>query len=229
MRKSLSVIGFLLLCSSGLIGQTSTTTIQIVAPASLGTVTPSPVHYVQNVGGPISLSSSTNGFNSTCTATVGTTALPVTFSATTNTLTGTITPAMVSGAVGTNLTITITCTPSPLTLNLPPALPNGKVGVAYSASLPALTGISGGVPPYSWTLTSGSLPPGVTLSSSGVVSGLPSGAGSFNFGFTVKDSTIVATSHSATLTWVASTSSVTGYTVYRGTTAAGPFHRSLRA
>jgi hypothetical protein len=95
---------------------------------------------------------------------------------------------MASVAPGTNLTVTINCTPAPLTMNTPAVLPNAQVGVAYSASLPTTTGIYGGTPPYTWTVNSGSLPPGLTLSSSGIVTGTPSGAGSSTFGFLVTDS-----------------------------------------
>ena len=49
-------------------------------------------------------------------------------------------------------------------------LPNGTVGVVYNQSLAA----SGGVTPYTWSLVSGALPTGMTLSSSGVLSGTPS-------------------------------------------------------
>lgn len=192
MRK---ILGFALVCllaAGGARGQTATTTIAIVAPASLGTITPTPAHFYQNTAAPISLASSTNGFNASCTATAGTTALPVTYSSTTQALTGTLTAAMTSGAVGSTLSITITCTPPVLTMNSPVQLPNAQVGVVYTASLSTVTGLSGGMPPYAWSLTSGSLPAGLALSSSGIVSGTPSGAGSASFGFTVTDSSGLA-------------------------------------
>lgn len=56
----------------------------------------------------------------------------------------------------------------------------GAVGTAYSQTLTA----SGGVSPYSWSISSGSLPAGLTLSSDGAISGMPSVSG--NFSFTVK-------------------------------------------
>ena len=55
------------------------------------------------------------------------------------------------------------------------SLPSGTVGVAYSATLAA----SGGVTPYAWSLASGSLPAGVTLSSGGAISGMPTATGTF--------------------------------------------------
>lgn len=192
MKRFFILAALNLFYAFGVQGQTATTTITIVAPASLGTVTPSPKSFYQNTSAPISLASSTNGFNSGCTVTVGSAALTVTYSSTTQSLSGTLTVAMTSGAVNSTVTITITCTPLPLTMNSPVVLPNGKVGASYSTSLQSATGLAGGIPPYTWTLTSGNLPPGLTLSSSGVVSGTPSGAGSASFGFTVKDSSGLA-------------------------------------
>jgi uncharacterized protein (TIGR03437 family) len=52
-------------------------------------------------------------------------------------------------------------------------LPGGTVGVAYSVNLP----VTGGTPPYNWTLLGGALPPGLSLSSSGTLSGVPSQPG----------------------------------------------------
>ena len=53
------------------------------------------------------------------------------------------------------------------------ALPSGQVGTAYSTTLAA----SGGTPPYQWSISSGALPPGLTLSAStGVISGTPTTA-----------------------------------------------------
>jgi hypothetical protein len=62
---------------------------------------------------------------------------------------------------------------------LSPLVP-AAVGLAYSQTL----GASGGVGPYSWVVTSGSTPSGLTLSAAGIISGTPSTAG--NYGFTVR-------------------------------------------
>jgi hypothetical protein len=74
-------------------------------------------------------------------------------------------------------------TPSPLTVTTN-GLPNGTTGTAYSANLAA----SGGTSPYTWSLIGGSLPPGLALSSAGVISGTPSSAGVFSVTFQAKDS-----------------------------------------
>ena len=67
-------------------------------------------------------------------------------------------------------------------------LPGSVVGTAYSLTLSA----TGGAPPYSnWVVSTGSLPPGLTLNATnGVISGLPSSAAGSPFSFTVivKDS-----------------------------------------
>ena len=47
---------------------------------------------------------------------------------------------------------------------------------------------TGGVPPYRWTLTDGSLPIGLSLSDDGKVTGMPTATGSFLFTITVNDS-----------------------------------------
>lgn len=59
------------------------------------------------------------------------------------------------------------------------SLSDGAVGVAYGDQLQG----SGGQPPYSWSLAAGStiLPPGLTLASSGSISGTPTEAGTFKF------------------------------------------------
>jgi hypothetical protein len=48
--------------------------------------------------------------------------------------------------------------------------------------------VSGGSPPFSWTATAGTLPPGLMLGSDGSLSGTPTSAGSFTFTVTATDS-----------------------------------------
>lgn len=66
----------------------------------------------------------------------------------------------------------------------PATLPNGAVTAAYSQTLAA----SGGVAPYSFAVTAGALPAGLTLSAGGVLSGTPTAGGTFNFTATATDS-----------------------------------------
>ncbi len=64
------------------------------------------------------------------------------------------------------------------------SFPVGVVSRLYSATLTAV----GGATPYTWSLASGNLPAGVTLSSSGQVSGTPTASGNFFFTVQVTDS-----------------------------------------
>lgn len=63
------------------------------------------------------------------------------------------------------------------------SLPDAAQDSSYNHQLAA----SGGRSPYTWTQTSGALPPGITLSSSGLLSGSPSSAGSYSFSVEVGD------------------------------------------
>jgi hypothetical protein len=73
--------------------------------------------------------------------------------------------------------------PAPLTITTS-ALPNGQVGAAYAATLAA----SGGAPSYTWSISTGSLPAGLTLSAGGVISGTATASGTFHFTVQVADS-----------------------------------------
>lgn len=66
----------------------------------------------------------------------------------------------------------------------PASLPAATAGTAYSQNVLA----SGGTAPYTFALTAGALPAGMTLSSVGVLSGTPTSSGSFNFTVTATDS-----------------------------------------
>ncbi|MBI5406699.1 MAG: putative Ig domain-containing protein [Nitrospirae bacterium] len=64
------------------------------------------------------------------------------------------------------------------------SLNNGTARAAYSQTVTA----AGGKTPYSWSVTTGSLPPGVVLNTStGVISGTPTTPGTFNFTVQVQD------------------------------------------
>jgi hypothetical protein len=97
------------------------------------------------------------------------------------------------GGVSNSATFTIAATSSPLTINAPKTLPFGAVGTLYSQSLTAV----GGIPPYSWSLVSGALPSGLSLSSSGQISGTATSMGTLSFTMKVVD----AASSSATQTF----------------------------
>ncbi|MGH9443467.1 MAG: putative Ig domain-containing protein [Thermoanaerobaculia bacterium] len=71
----------------------------------------------------------------------------------------------------------------PTILLSPPTLPGGADGVAYNQTITA----TGGVAPYTYAVTSGSTG-ALNLSSSGVISGSPSGTGTLSFTVTATDS-----------------------------------------
>jgi hypothetical protein len=68
----------------------------------------------------------------------------------------------------------------------PAVLPTGANGVAYPAT--GFTATGGPViPPFTWSLPSGGLPPGLNLSSAGVISGTPTQSGIFDFTLQLTD------------------------------------------
>ena len=75
--------------------------------------------------------------------------------------------------------------PPTLMITTASPLPDGAVETPYSRTLTAF----GGQPPYTWSLTDGALPAGLSLSSEGVISGTPTGAGTFFFDVQVEDAT----------------------------------------
>jgi hypothetical protein len=96
------------------------------------------------------------------------------------------------------------------------ALASGTAGAVYSQNLQA----TGGTPAYTWSITSGSLPDGLSLAGgSGVISGTPTAKGSFNFTATVSDSSSPVQTKSVTLTIIiASTQlAITSSTLASGT------------
>lgn len=82
------------------------------------------------------------------------------------------------------LSITISSVPTPLTITTN-SLPEGKRNQAYTATLVA----SGGIIPYTWSVTPG-LPTGLTLIPAlGVIIGTPTAMSNVNYNFTVRDLT----------------------------------------
>ena len=88
--------------------------------------------------------------------------------------------AKLADVVGST-TLTIQSTPLVITMTLSPT---GIVSVAYTATLTA----SGGTIPYTWSITSGTLPSGLTLhTNSGAITGTPTATGTFSFIVQVRD------------------------------------------
>jgi hypothetical protein len=78
-----------------------------------------------------------------------------------------------------------------------PGARTGTVGTATSLQLAA----SGGTAPYTWTATG--LPPGLSISSAGLISGTPTTAGSYSVTVTARDS--AGATGSASFSWTIST------------------------
>jgi len=76
----------------------------------------------------------------------------------------------------------LTVSPAP-TIPSAGLLPGGTVGVPYQTTLT----VKDGTPPFIWTITQGSLPQGVVLFASGVISGTPTQAGNFSFSALARD------------------------------------------
>lgn len=113
-----------------------------------------------------------------------------------------------SGVSGDNLIVgiiafkNITLGPPPLSAscNTPPT---GYVGSPYSHTFTA----SGGTSPYTFALSSGALPTGLSLNtSSGVLSGAPTAAGTFAFSILVTDSALATTTINCSILIVAASS-----------------------
>jgi hypothetical protein len=80
-------------------------------------------------------------------------------------------------------TVTLTViTTQPLVVTTT-SVPAATLGSPYSATLQA----TGGIPPYSWSVASGSLPNGLSLSPSGTISGTPQLPQTSSFGVQVVD------------------------------------------
>jgi large repetitive protein len=74
------------------------------------------------------------------------------------------------------------------------SLPQGSVGALYQAGF----SVSGGAPPYTWNAT-GSVPPGLTVFSSGIIQGIPTAAGNYTFVVSVTDRNQLSASKSFTV------------------------------
>lgn len=104
----------------------------------------------------------------------------------------------------------------------PATLPNGTGGTPYSQTLSA----SGGIGAYTFSLTAGALPPGMSFSSGGVLSGTPTAAGVFNMTVTATDANGQSGSRAYALTIASPTLSIDPTTLPGGT-AGTPYSATL--
>lgn len=102
-----------------------------------------------------------------------------------------------AGSTPVNITVTDAATPHATvtanivitvgniaTLTLTGSLPNATLGAHYDQTLAA----TGGVAPYTYAVTQGTLPAGLSLSSTGILSGSPTTVGASSFTVTATDS-----------------------------------------
>ncbi len=85
---------------------------------------------------------------------------------------------------------------SVLTISTGSPLPDGTVASVYSTALSA----SGGTAPYTWALASGTLPPGLSLSSGGLISGTPTTPGAYSITARVTDNVAATTTKAFSIT-----------------------------
>ncbi len=115
--------------------------------------------------------------------------------------------ALISKAGSANVTIvssespastafTFTINPQPLLISTPAKLPVGHAGAAYSQSL----AVGGGVAPYTWSVISGALPSGLSLSKLGAITGVPTVAESLTFTIQAADAATANATQSYFLT-----------------------------
>ncbi|HEX7286114.1 MAG TPA: putative Ig domain-containing protein [Candidatus Angelobacter sp.] len=115
---------------------------------------------------------------------------------------------------------------APLSINTAATLPDAIVGVPYSATLQA----GGGITPFTWSVTAGSLPSGLQLNATGVLSGTPAApASSASFTVTAQDSASPAQSAALTFSLhVSSQLSVVSVTLADGRIGS-PYLQALAA
>jgi hypothetical protein len=79
-----------------------------------------------------------------------------------------------------NFSVTVNSQPVTITTG---NLPQGQQGNSYSKLFAA----TGGTPPYDWSTSAGTPPPGILMSANGTFAGTPTATGTFNFAVTVSD------------------------------------------
>lgn len=104
------------------------------------------------------------------------------------------------------------------------APPTGAVGKPYRATPVAATG---GLTPYTWSISAGAPPPGLTLDASGALVGTPAAAGTFAFTITATDAGGRTAGTAVTVTVVGALDVVT--TQVRTAKVGKPYRAKLRS
>lgn len=105
--------------------------------------------------------------------------------------------AMTVVAPNVQTTCQLCPSPAPMLAITITSLANGTVGIAYSQNLIA----TGGVTPYTWSVTGGALPAGMVLGTGGMLKGTPTTSGSFAFTARVATPTTAKPQSSAEYTY----------------------------
>jgi len=158
----------------------------------------------QNVAYSTTLAASGGTQPYTWTITTGTLPNPLTLNSSTGVISGTPTASgtssftvQVTDANSQSGTQALSITIAPLPSITTTTLPGGTQNTAYSTTLAA----SGGTQPYTWSITTGTLPSGLNLNSStGVISGAPTVLGTSNFTVQVTDADSQSTTQSLSIT-----------------------------
>ena len=126
-------------------------------------------------------------------------------------------------SVARSFTLVVNAAPIPVSISTS-ALNAATVGTAFSQTLAA----TGGTTPYSWSITSGTLPAGLTLTTAGVISGTPTAGGSATI--TVKAVDSLSASASKSLTLTVSAAAIDGAALYTSNCAGchGPLATSAK-
>jgi uncharacterized repeat protein (TIGR02543 family) len=170
---------------------------------------------------------STSGVSLSNFSVISSTQASATITVTTGAPTGAFPVKFISPLGTANTTASIVQVVPQLLITAPTSLANGTVGTAYG---PVTFTASGGTGGYTWSAGSG-MPGGLSISSSGVLSGTPTGQGSFSPTFTVNDSqldsanvTLPITINPAPLTAITIQTSPTGlkFTVDGGAAQTAP-------
>ncbi|WP_425493489.1 putative Ig domain-containing protein [Marilutibacter chinensis] len=135
---------------------------------------------------------------------------PVTITATDTTLTGTGAPF----SIAQSYTLEV---PAPAVTIDPATLPDTTAGQAYAQAITA----SGGVAPYTFAVTAGTLPDGLVLATDGAMSGAATSSGSFGFTVTATDANGQSGSRAYTIEVAVPTLDLTPTVLVEGTAGSG--------
>ena len=136
---------------------------------------------------------------------------------------GTTTISATVGSVAGSTSLTVVAAPLAIATA---SLPGGTQYVAYSSSLAA----SGGTPPYTWSLASGSVPPGLALNAAtGAISGTPSAPGTSAFTAQVTDASLQTATKALSIAVAAAPALTITTTALPGGTQGSPYSVTLAA